>query len=61
VKVFPSTQLGGAAYLRALHAVFPTMSFLPTGGLTIADLGSYAKQDWVLACGLTNLAAPELN
>jgi 2-dehydro-3-deoxyphosphogluconate aldolase/(4S)-4-hydroxy-2-oxoglutarate aldolase len=60
VKIFPAAQLGGAAYLRALHSVFPDMAFLPTGGLTASDLGDYASLHFVAACGLGSIATPEL-
>ena len=60
VKIFPAAQLGGAAYLRALHSVFPDMAFLPTGGITAPDLGDYAGLHFVTACGLGSIATPEL-
>lgn len=60
VKIFPAEQLGGAKYLRALHAVFPQMRFLPTGGLNVAGLRDYAQLDFVVACGLGSIAPGEL-
>lgn len=33
VKLFPSAQLGGPGYLRALSGPFPSIEFVPTGGV----------------------------
>ena len=33
MKFFPAEALGGAAFLRALAAVFPGIAFCPTGGI----------------------------
>ena len=40
VKFFPAEQLGGAAMVRALAAPFRSVRFVPTGGVTAANLGS---------------------
>lgn len=37
VKVFPAS-LGGPRYLRELHGPFPEISFMPSGGVVIADI-----------------------
>jgi 2-dehydro-3-deoxyphosphogluconate aldolase/(4S)-4-hydroxy-2-oxoglutarate aldolase len=40
VKVFPSAQLGGASYVKALKAPFPEVRFIAAGGVnqnTAAD------------------------
>jgi 2-dehydro-3-deoxyphosphogluconate aldolase / (4S)-4-hydroxy-2-oxoglutarate aldolase len=41
VKIFPVKQLGGVGFLQALRAVFPTVSFLPTGGISEVDAADY--------------------
>lgn len=41
VKLFPAAQLGGPAYLRALSGPFPTMKFVPTGGVSFDNAQSY--------------------
>ena len=41
VKIFPVKQLGGVGFLQALRAVFPGVSFLPTGGISELDAGDY--------------------
>jgi 2-dehydro-3-deoxyphosphogluconate aldolase / (4S)-4-hydroxy-2-oxoglutarate aldolase len=56
VKVFPAGLLGGAAYLRALQAPYPMMRFVPTGGVTAADLADYLALTCVAAVGGTWLA-----
>lgn len=35
IKVFPCSAMGGAPYLRAIHAPFPEIELLPTGGITL--------------------------
>jgi 2-dehydro-3-deoxyphosphogluconate aldolase/(4S)-4-hydroxy-2-oxoglutarate aldolase len=51
VKFFPATLAGGIAGLRALGSVFRAMRFIPTGGISAANLGEYLALDTVLACG----------
>jgi 2-dehydro-3-deoxyphosphogluconate aldolase/(4S)-4-hydroxy-2-oxoglutarate aldolase len=51
VKVFPASQLGGPAFLRAVSATFPQMRFIPTGGVDAESLESYLAVPQVLACG----------
>ncbi|MFD9911041.1 aldolase, partial [Streptomyces sp. NPDC059063] len=33
LKVFPASAMGGPAYLKALRAPFPTLPFVPVGGI----------------------------
>lgn len=40
-KLFPAAQLGGPGYLRALGGPFPTMKFVPTGGVNFENAESY--------------------
>jgi 2-dehydro-3-deoxyphosphogluconate aldolase / (4S)-4-hydroxy-2-oxoglutarate aldolase len=39
VKVFPVQAVGGAAYLRALRGPFPDIPLVPTGGVTLENIG----------------------
>ncbi len=39
VKVFPAQSVGGAAYLRALRGPFPEIPLVPTGGVTLDNVG----------------------
>jgi Entner-Doudoroff aldolase len=41
VKEFPAAQLGGPAYLRALGGPFPSMKFVPTGGVDFENAQAY--------------------
>ena len=51
LKLFPAEQLGGVALLKALRGPFPDVQFVPTGGITTQNLGDYARQPNVVACG----------
>jgi 2-dehydro-3-deoxyphosphogluconate aldolase / (4S)-4-hydroxy-2-oxoglutarate aldolase len=43
VKVFPAQSVGGAAYLRALRGPFPDIPLVPTGGVTLDNVGEMFK------------------
>jgi 2-dehydro-3-deoxyphosphogluconate aldolase/(4S)-4-hydroxy-2-oxoglutarate aldolase len=43
VKVFPVQSVGGAAYLRALRGPFPDIPLVPTGGVTLENIGEMFK------------------
>jgi 2-dehydro-3-deoxyphosphogluconate aldolase/(4S)-4-hydroxy-2-oxoglutarate aldolase len=51
MKVFPATLLGGPAMVAALAAVFPSVRFVPTGGIGPDDLADYLALSSVLAVG----------
>jgi 2-dehydro-3-deoxyphosphogluconate aldolase/(4S)-4-hydroxy-2-oxoglutarate aldolase len=51
VKFFPASTAGGVAALRGLASVFRGMQFIPTGGISAANLGEYLALPSVLACG----------
>jgi 2-dehydro-3-deoxyphosphogluconate aldolase/(4S)-4-hydroxy-2-oxoglutarate aldolase len=59
LKLFPAEQLGGVKLLQALHGPFPQIQFVPTGGITPHNLGSYARQPNVVACGGSWIASKE--
>lgn len=59
LKLFPAEPLGGVALLRALHGPFPEIGFVPTGGITPDNLGDYASQRNVVACGGSWIASRE--
>ena len=56
VKFFPAEQMGGAATLKALAAVFRDVRFVPTGGVTLANAADYLGLGCVAACGSSWLA-----
>jgi 2-dehydro-3-deoxyphosphogluconate aldolase/(4S)-4-hydroxy-2-oxoglutarate aldolase len=51
VKFFPAGLLGGPAMLKALGSVFGEMRFMPTGGISAANLADYLALPSVIACG----------
>lgn len=51
VKFFPAKLAGGVPMLKAFSAVFRAMSFMPTGGISAANLQSYLEVPSVVACG----------
>lgn len=52
VKFFPAEASGGISMLKALSAVYP-VSFMPTGGVSLANVDQYLAIPAVLACGGT--------
>jgi 2-dehydro-3-deoxyphosphogluconate aldolase / (4S)-4-hydroxy-2-oxoglutarate aldolase len=60
VKLFPAEASGGVMLLRALHAPFPEVSFVPTGGLTEANAPAYLRLPYVAAIGGSWMVAPAL-
>ena len=51
VKFFPCSNYGGLGTLKALAAAFPTMKFLPTGGISEDNVLEYLAFDKIIACG----------
>lgn len=51
LKLFPAEALGGVAMLDALAPPFPSVRFIPTGGIRISNLSSYLARPSVLAVG----------
>ncbi len=43
VKVFPASNVGGAAYLRALKGPFPQIPLCPTGGVNLQTMADFVK------------------
>ena len=60
VKFFPAAAAGGTAMVAALAAPFPSVRFVPTGGIASADLADYLRLPAVLAVGGTWLAPREV-
>ncbi|MFQ2687662.1 bifunctional 4-hydroxy-2-oxoglutarate aldolase/2-dehydro-3-deoxy-phosphogluconate aldolase [Aeromonas caviae] len=59
LKFFPAEQSGGTAMLKALGAVYP-VRFMPTGGVTPANLKEYLGLNAVIACGGTWMVLAKL-
>lgn len=51
VKFFPAEASGGVAMLKAMSAPYTQVRFVPTGGISPANLSSYLALPCVLACG----------
>lgn len=51
VKFFPASLVGGIPMLKALSSVFGDMRFMPTGGVSAANLPDFLALPSVLACG----------
>jgi 2-dehydro-3-deoxyphosphogluconate aldolase/(4S)-4-hydroxy-2-oxoglutarate aldolase len=60
VKFFPAESFGGAKTIKALAAPYGMMKFMPTGGVTTANLEEYLKTPAVLACGGSWMVTKEL-
>jgi 2-dehydro-3-deoxyphosphogluconate aldolase/(4S)-4-hydroxy-2-oxoglutarate aldolase len=52
LKFFPAEPSGGLGMLKAMSAVYP-VKFMPTGGVTAANVQDYLAQPSVFACGGT--------
>jgi 2-dehydro-3-deoxyphosphogluconate aldolase / (4S)-4-hydroxy-2-oxoglutarate aldolase len=51
LKFFPAEPLGGVAYLKAMSAPYGDVEFMPTGGISLQNVGSYLAFPRVVACG----------
>ncbi len=60
VKFFPAEASGGVPFLKALSGPYPSIRFLPTGGIGPANFGNYLALPNVLACGGSWLVSPAL-
>lgn len=60
VKFFPAEASGGVLFLKALSGPYPSIRFLPTGGITLNNLRAYLALPNVLACGGSWVVRPAL-
>ena len=60
LKFFPAEAMGGVRTLQALSAPFASVRFLPTGGITAANLPSYLALPNVAACGGSWMAREDM-
>ena len=58
LKLFPAGVAGGLALINALAPVFPRISFMPSGGVSAANLGEYMAHPAVFAASGSWIAAP---
>lgn len=57
VKFFPASVYGGLSAMKALSGPFPTMHFVPTGGIGAANLAEYLAAPFIAAVGGSWLCA----
>lgn len=50
-KFFPAAQFGGLQTIKAMSAPFPQMRFMPTGGVSEANILEYLADDKIIAAG----------
>lgn len=60
VKFFPAEAVGGIKTLKAFAAPFAQVRFIPTGGITEANLADYLSFSPVIACGGSWMVTKEL-
>jgi len=58
LKFFPASCFGGVSTLKAFSSVFPQISFMPTGGVTEANIGDFLSLPNVMAAGGSWMVAP---
>ena len=51
LKFFPAEQLGGLSMIKALAGPFPMFKIMPTGGISLKNLGEYMASPLIAACG----------
>ena len=59
-KFFPAELSGGVAALKLFSGAFRDVKFVPTGGISLDNLGGYLKESCVLACGGSFMAPANL-
>jgi 2-dehydro-3-deoxyphosphogluconate aldolase / (4S)-4-hydroxy-2-oxoglutarate aldolase len=59
-KFFPAEAAGGRRWLSAVGGPYPTIRFVPTGGIDAATLSGYLELPNVLACGGSWLVSRQL-
>lgn len=52
-KFFPAAQYGGLDTIKAICAPFTRHRFMPTGGVSLANVEEYLSCDKIIACGGT--------
>ena|SRR5688572_7810498 len=51
VKFFPAEPMGGLKFLKAISAPYGMVDFIPTGGISTANIAEYLAFKKVIACG----------
>lgn len=56
LKLFPAEIIGGLGFLDALAGPFPTIEFMPSGGVSLQNVGGYPARPNVFAAGCSWIA-----
>ncbi|MEM8946360.1 MAG: bifunctional 4-hydroxy-2-oxoglutarate aldolase/2-dehydro-3-deoxy-phosphogluconate aldolase [Planctomycetota bacterium] len=60
VKFFPAEAFGGLKTLKAMSAPYGDVRFMPTGGISPANINDYLAFSKVVACGGSWMVKPDL-
>ena len=60
IKFFPAEQSGGLAKIKAMAAPFPMFKVMPTGGISLKNLGEYIGCPVICACGGSYMVTADL-
>ncbi|NMC03696.1 MAG: bifunctional 4-hydroxy-2-oxoglutarate aldolase/2-dehydro-3-deoxy-phosphogluconate aldolase [Candidatus Lokiarchaeota archaeon] len=60
LKFFPAEESGGIKWLKAVQGPYPELKFIPTGGVSAANVKEYLEVPNVLAIGGSFLAPKQL-
>ena len=60
LKFFPAEQSGGLAKIKAMSAPFPMFRVMPTGGISLKNLGEYMSAPVIAACGGSYMVTADL-
>jgi len=60
LKFFPAQASGGPAMVDALAGPFPTVLFMPTGGIDVGNLRDWLSRPNVAACGGSWMVKPDM-
>lgn len=60
LKFFPAEQSGGLAKIKAMAAPFPMFKVMPTGGISLKNLGTYLSCPVICACGGSYMVTADL-
>ena len=60
LKFFPAEPSGGLKMIKALAAPYVGLSFMPTGGISAANVRDYLAYDRIVACGGSWMVAGSL-
>ena len=60
LKFFPAEQSGGLAKIKAMAAPFPMFKIMPTGGISLKNLGEYSTNPVICACGGSYMVTADL-